>query len=181
MVAFQVFQDLRLSCHFQKCSQFFSFGGIFDLKQFNKHKLRCPPKWGLLGLYNYSSLSSIVLALSPAVTNLPNKTLIFHDSQGPTIKFQDFPGLENKILKFHDFPGFPWPVRTLKNIIIEAFDSISINPLSPNIHIQILQTDLHTFPLRISWENLIKDQGIFSLVIILLISTTLSLDNVWIL
>ena len=26
----------------------------------------------------------------------------------------------------------------------------SFNPLSPNIHIQILQTDLYTFPLRIS-------------------------------
>ena len=25
-----------------------------------------------------------------------------------------------------------------------------LNPLSPNIHIQILQTDLHTSPLRIS-------------------------------
>ena len=35
-------------------------------------------------------------------------------------------------------------------------------PLSPNIQIQILQTDLYTFPLRISWENLIKNQGIFS-------------------
>ena len=44
---------------------------------------------------------------------------------------------------------------------------------------QILQTDLHPFFLRISWENLIKDQGIFSLVIILLILVTLSLDNVW--
>ena len=57
----------------------------------------------------------------------------------------------------------------------------SFNPLSPNIHIQILQTDVHTSPLRISWENLIKDHGIFSLVIILLILITLSLDNVWIL
>ena len=37
-----------------------------------------------------------------------------------------------------------------------------VNPLSPNIHIQILQTGFYTFPLRISWENLIKDQGIFS-------------------
>ena len=36
------------------------------------------------------------------------------------------------------------------------------SPLSPNIHIQILQTDLYTFPLRISYENLIKDQSIFS-------------------
>ena len=56
-----------------------------------------------------------------------------------------------------------------------------LNPLSPNIHIQILQTDLYTFPSRISQENLIKDQGIFPLVIILLILITLSLDNVWIL
>ena len=23
-----------------------------------------------------------------------------------TIKFHDFPGLENEMLKFHDFPGF---------------------------------------------------------------------------
>ena len=35
------------------------------------------------------------------------------------------------------------------------------NPLSPNIEIQILQTDLYTIPKRISWENLIKDQNIF--------------------
>ena len=64
-------------------------------------------------LFNYSSLSHIVLALSSAVTKQSNKTLIFHDFQGPTIKFHDFPGLENEILKFHDFPGFPRPVRTL--------------------------------------------------------------------
>ena len=38
-----------------------------------------------------------VVALTSAVTNLPNITLIF----------QDFPGLENEICKFHDFPGFP--------------------------------------------------------------------------
>ena len=55
-----------------------------------------------------------------------------------------------------------------------------INPLSPKflIHIQILQTDLHPFSLRISSENVIKDHRIFPLVIILI---TLSLDNVWIL
>ena len=38
--------------------------------------------------------------------------------------------------------------------------------LSPNIHIQILQTDLHTFPNRVSGENLIADQSIFCLAII---------------
>ena len=31
---------------------------------------------------------------------------------------------------------------------------MSINPLSPNIHIQILQTDLHTSPLRILGERI---------------------------
>ena len=44
--------------------------------------------------------------------------------------------------------------------------NIKDNPLSPNIHIQILQTDLHTFPLRISWEKLMADQSVFSLMII---------------
>ena len=58
-------------------------------------------------MYYYSSLSYIVVTLSSAVTYLSNKTLIFHDFQGPTIKFHDFPDLENEILKFHDFPAFP--------------------------------------------------------------------------
>ena len=31
-----------------------------------------------------------------------------------------------------------------------ALDRQSLNPLSPNINIKILQTDLYTFPLRIS-------------------------------
>ena len=44
---------------------------------------------------------------------------------------------------------------------------------------EILQTDLYTFPYRISWENLIKDQGIFYSVIILLILITFSFDNLW--
>ena len=38
-----------------------------------------------------------------------------------------------------------------------------INPLSPNIHKQILQTDLYTFPYRMSKENLIKKIKVFSL------------------
>ena len=39
---------------------------------------------------------------------------------------------------------------------------ITLNPLIPNIHKQILQTGLHTFRQRMSSENLFKDQGIFS-------------------
>ena len=42
-------------------------------------KLWCPPNCVPFALFNYSSLSYIVLALSSAVTKLPNKTLIFHD------------------------------------------------------------------------------------------------------
>ena len=38
-----------------------------------------------------------------------------------------------------------------------------INPLSPNIHKEILQTDLYKVPYRISWEKLIKDLRFFSL------------------
>ena len=50
--------------------------------------------------------------------------------------------------------------------------------LKPNISIQILQTYLYTFPFIVSWENLIKDHGIFPLVIILLILITFSIDYV---
>ena len=99
---FQVFQDLRFSCQFQEVLKFPSFWGIVFLKQFIGHKLWRSPKYVHFALFNYSPLSYIVLALSSAVTKPPNKTLIFHDFQGPTIKFHDFPGLENKILKFHD-------------------------------------------------------------------------------
>ena len=40
-----------------------------------------------------------------------------------------------------------------------------------NIHIQIPPADLYTFPYRISWENLIKYQSIFPLMVILSILT----------
>ena len=52
------------------------------------------------------------------------KTLIFHDFQGPTITFHDFPGLENEILKFHDFPGFPWLIRALNIIMLKKIHCI---------------------------------------------------------
>ena len=47
-----------------------------------------------------------------------------------------------------------------------------LNSSSPNIHIQILKTDLNTFSCSICWEKLLKRQSNFSLVIILLILTT---------
>ena len=45
-------------------------------------------------LQSLLSISDIVLALSSAATSLSNKTLIFHDFQGQTIKFHDFPGFD---------------------------------------------------------------------------------------
>lgn len=33
--------------------------------------------------------------------------VIFLDFSRPTLKFHNFPGLENNIVKFHYFPGFP--------------------------------------------------------------------------
>ena len=92
---FQVLQGLKLSCHFQKFSKLSLFWSIFDLKQLNRHKLWCPPKCLPFAQCNYFSLSYIVLALSSAVTKLPNKTLIFHDFYGPTIQFHAFQGQEN--------------------------------------------------------------------------------------
>ena len=53
--------------------------------------------------------------------------------------------------------------RSLAHLRQEPRQVTFFNPLSPNMHLQILKTDLHTFPCRISWENLINDQSIFSL------------------
>ena len=98
---------LGLAVTFKNFQTFPSFSIFFDLKQFNRSKLWYSPKCMPFTLFNYISLSYITQALSSAVTNLPNKTSIFHDFQGPKIKPHEFPGLENEILKFHDFPGFP--------------------------------------------------------------------------
>ena len=58
--------------------------------------------------------------------------------------------------------------------------SVSLHyPLSPNSCIQILQTDLYTFPYWTTWENLKNGQSIFPLVIILSILLAYSLD--WVL
>ena len=41
--------------------------------------------------------------------------------------------------------------------------SFFVTDFKSNIHIQILQTDLHAFPWRTTWENLFKHQRIFFL------------------
>ena len=121
---YQVFCDLRFSCHFPKMFKTFLTLGYFltfnSSKDTNSgvHQKACCSRF---------SLSYIVLALSSTVTNLPNKTLIFHDFQQPTIKFHDFPGLGNEILKFHDFPGFPLPVRRWFQRILHRGQALMVN------------------------------------------------------
>ena len=72
-------------------------------------------------------------------------------------------------------------VWTSTHRYLRHFNS-EFNPLTPNIHRKIHQTDLHTFPQRLCWENLIKDPKIdpkffitFSLDDIVLISS----DEIW--
>ena len=103
---FKSFKTSGLVVTFKKFQNFPCFGVFFDRKQFNRKKLWCSPKWVAFSLFDYFCLSYIVLALSSAVTKLQNKTLIFHDFQGPIIKFNDFPAWKKEILKFHDLPGF---------------------------------------------------------------------------
>ena len=50
--------------------------------------------------------------------------------------------------------------NSIMSIIESCHGGGLLNPLSPNIHIQILQTDLYTFPYRMSKKNLIKDQSV---------------------
>ena len=82
-----------------------------------------------------------------------------------------------------DKKGIPLVLWASNSCILNTWDHfllhvVLVNLLSPNIHIQILQTGLYTFLWRISWEYLIKDQSIFPQVITFLILTTYSLDCV---
>ena len=72
---FLLFDDHRFSCHFLKLWKLLvtCFSIFLALKQFNRSKLWYPPKCVLFALFNYSSLSYVILALSSAVTNLPHK------------------------------------------------------------------------------------------------------------
>ena len=85
------------------------------------HQNACGSRCSIAPLYLKLSLPCQLL-FAATTGNLPNKTLIFHEFQGPKIKFHDFPGLGNEVLTLHYFPGFPWPVRTLQkyfwNVIV---------------------------------------------------------------
>ena len=74
--------------------------------------------------------------------------------------------LENEMWKFG------------RNLPLATFGSERVKAQHP---LQILQTDLHSFPVRISGENLIKDQSIFPLIVNLFTLTKFILGDVFIL
>ena len=75
------------------------------------------PNWGPKGEKKF--LGETVPFLRVWMTPPPHfqgQTIKFHDFPGlenEMLKFHDFPGLENEMLKFPDFPAFLWPVWTL--------------------------------------------------------------------
>ena len=103
---FKLSKTLGLAVIFTKYKTFTCFRAFVERKKFNRHKIRRSPKRMAFTLLNYFSLSHIVLAFSSAVNNLSNRTLIFHDFQGPTSKFHDFPGLDMKFLNSMTFQVF---------------------------------------------------------------------------
>ena len=52
---------IGLAVTFKNFQNFPCFRVFFDLKQFNRHKLWCPPKCMRLALFNYSSLYYCIL------------------------------------------------------------------------------------------------------------------------
>ena len=92
---FELSVTLGLAVTFGNFQNLPSFRVVFDLTQLKRNKLWCPTKCVKFALFNNSSLSYIVLALTSAATNLQNITNIFPDFPGPTSKFHDFPGLGN--------------------------------------------------------------------------------------
>ena len=71
------------------------------------------------------------------------------------------------------FPAAVFSGNNFKQSLQEQQESplaLTLSPLNPKIHIQILQTDLHTFSFKIGLENLMKDWD--------LILLTFSIDNV---
>ena len=60
-------------------------------------------------------------------------------------------------------------MHSLSVLLCLVSKTVSFKPLSPNIHMQILETDGHTFPEGFSGENVTKDQRFFPWVIILIL------------
>ena len=126
------------------------------------------------------SLNVVWILLGENWSCMVTQVLFCSDSTTGDWENKDFEQRLNRLEKHIFGKGNIMSWTSIKQPVPRSTRKWPLNSSSPNIHIQILQTGLYTFPLRISWENLLKDQSIFSLVIILLILITFSLDIVWI-
>ena len=143
---FKFSKTCGLAVRFKNAKHSLVLEHFFDLKHFNRHKLCRSPKCAPFTLHNYSSLSCSVLALSSAVNNLWNRSLIFHNFQGPTINSMTFQAWKTKFLNsmtfqvFHDLHE-PSLTRNSSNVAGCHEDSIADNLLG-NISREFLFTGI---------------------------------------
>ena len=99
---FKFSKTFGLAGTFKNLKKLSFFRVFLDLKQFNRHKLWCPPKCAPFELFNYSSLSNyIVFAFTPAVTSLWNKSsMTFKDR---LLNSMTFKAWKMKYLNFMTF------------------------------------------------------------------------------
>ena len=76
--------------------------------------------------------------------------------------------------KFHAIFTTVTQYKQVTLFMSQCYPQCHLNPLIPNIHMQILQSHLRTFPWRISCENLIKDHSISLMTTVSILLTFLS-------
>ena len=81
--------------------------------------------------------------------------------------YEPWPSPVTQLTVFLSYPPIPDFLRAPAPSFARFCDSAILRyfyfiPLNPNIHMQILHTDLHTFSWKTSGENLSKDQSIFT-------------------
>ena len=79
----------------------------------NNCKLWCSPKRLPFALFDYTSLSYMVFALTSAVTTLPNIALLFKNFPGPNVFLNIFETLTNN--KDGTKPAYPITVVYIKH------------------------------------------------------------------
>ena len=76
--------------------------------------------------------------------------------------------------KFHAIFTTVTQYKQVTLFMSQCYPQCHLNPLSPKIHMQILQSYLHTLPWRISHEDLIKDHSISLVTIVAVLLTFFS-------
>ena len=76
--------------------------------------------------------------------------------------------------KFHAIFTTVTQYKQVTLFMSQCYPQFDLNPLIPNIHMQILQSHLHTFCWKISCENLTKDHSISLVTTVSILLTFLS-------